>query len=83
MKISKSVLEQKYGIDLAVGKYKVYVKDNNYEIYSVKNDTEGCILIGKTSTPHFVSDSRDTFAVLFKRINDALADKQVITIEIS
>ena len=46
-------------------------------------DTEGCILVGEPLRDDFITHSRDTFAVLFKRINDALADKQVITIEIS
>lgn len=83
MKITKSELEKNYGINLSSGKYKIYVKDNNYEIYSVKDDTIGCILVGKKSSPHFVSESRNTFLELFKIMNDAIADKQTITIEIT
>lgn len=45
-------------------------------------DTEGCILVGKDLRVDYISESRLTFADLFKRINNALVDKQVITIEI-
>ena len=46
-------------------------------------DTEGCILVGKPYRADFITDSRKTYAELFKRINNALADKQIVTIEIT
>jgi Family of unknown function (DUF5675) len=46
-------------------------------------DTEGCLLVGEPLRDDFITHSRDTFAILFKRMNDALADSDVITIEIS
>lgn len=46
-------------------------------------DTEGCILVGKNYKNDFITASKETFIELFKKMNDAIADKQTITIEIS
>jgi hypothetical protein len=44
-------------------------------------DTEGCILVGKYLYEGFITNSRDTFQELMKRIN-AVRAKESITIEI-
>ncbi len=46
MQISKEALISKYGIDLKPGKYKVYATGDVYRIFTVKDDTEGCVLLG-------------------------------------
>ena len=50
MKIGKTELLKKYGIDLPVGKFAVTNDGNQYTINSVKDDTEGCILVGTRKT---------------------------------
>lgn len=45
---------------------------------NTKEDTEGCILVGKKIKDGFVGKSRDTFNLLMKK----LAKQEVITIEI-
>lgn len=46
-------------------------------------NTEGCLLVGKPYKNDFITASKETFAALFKIMNDAIADKQTITIEIT
>lgn len=45
-------------------------------------DTEGCILPGKGKTKNSVTQSRDAFAVLFKKLDDA-AKKEKIILEVT
>lgn len=45
---------------------------------NTKEDTEGCILVGKKIKDGFVGKSRDTFNLLMKK----LANQEVITIDI-
>lgn len=69
MQIKKSELLKKYGIDLTFGKYQIYVKKDGYEIYTVKDDTEGCLLCGK-KFDNYVIDSRKTFKELMQKLKD-------------
>jgi hypothetical protein len=50
MKISKTELLKKYGIELPVGKFAITNDGKQYTINSVKDDTEGCILVGSRKT---------------------------------
>lgn len=49
---------------------------------NTQQDTEGCILVGKRNGGTLIF-SRDTFARLFNRIDEALAKGEAVTIEIS
>lgn len=40
-------------------------------------DTEGCILVGKTKGLDFIGNSRDEYAVLFKKLSDAAAKEKI------
>lgn len=51
----------KYGINLPDGKYKIKTVGNIYEIYSVKDDTEGCILLGENKKKGMVINSVVTY----------------------
>lgn len=51
----------KYGINLPDGKYKIKTVGNIYEIYSVKDDTEGCILLGENKKKGMVINSVATY----------------------
>jgi len=46
-------------------------------------DTEGCILVGRSRTAGFVSDSRATFSRLFLLMDTAYEDKQEIEMVIT
>ena len=45
-------------------------------------NTDGCLLVGKPYKNDFITASKETFAALFKTMNDAIADKQEITLEV-
>jgi len=47
-------------------------------------DTEGCILVGtyKPETEDWISNSRDSFKKLDKKIEDAINDGEAITLEV-
>lgn len=47
----------KYGINLPNGKYKIKTMGDMYEIYSIKDDTEGCILLGENKAKGMVLNS--------------------------
>ena len=46
-------------------------------------DTEGCLLVGRTKGPTFVGESRAAFAALFQKIRQALDDGDTVTIEVA
>lgn len=75
MQIKRSELLKKYGIDLPPGKFRVYTKTDEYQIYSVKDDTSGCILVGntqkQTSEGHWLGDSRDAMNALMPKLQAA------------
>jgi hypothetical protein len=41
-------------------------------------DTEGCILVGKTTEADFVGRSRDAFAALFAKLSDDREEVQIV-----
>ena len=45
-------------------------------------DTDGCILVGRTKGPSFVGESRAAFADLFLQIKDALDAGDKVTLEV-
>lgn len=67
-KMTSDALFERHGIRLPKGKYQVYVKGGNYEIYSVKDDTEGCILVGRAMAIDMVTNSRDAFNALYAKL---------------
>lgn len=82
MQINKTELKKKFGIDLQKGKYNIYLKDGFYEIYTVKDDTEGCILVGFNKQKGMVLNSKDTLAKLMFELNIADIKQEKILIEI-
>ena len=45
-------------------------------------DTEGCLLVGRTKGPNFVGESKAAFAALFPKIRQALDEGDSVTIEV-
>lgn len=45
-------------------------------------DTEGCILVGRTKGPTWVGESKAAFAALFQKIKDALDAGDTVTLEV-
>ena len=73
MRISKSELNKKYGINLPAGKYQINSKDHRYEIFTVKDDTEGCLLVGYEQHPDgTISTSRIAINNLKRIIKEAI-----------
>lgn len=67
MKICRNELKIKYGIDLPKGKYSIKQNGNEYEIYTVKDDTDGCLLVGKNTIAGRVTDSKAIFTMLMNK----------------
>lgn len=85
MNITHQKLLSDHGIDLSKGKYAIRAKDGFYEIYTVKDDTEGCIIVGsinKRTDDDWVSGSQIAMQRLLPKIEDALAVKEKVTLEI-
>jgi len=45
-------------------------------------DTEGCILVGRTKGPTWVGESRAAFAAIFQKIKDAIDAGDKVTLEV-
>ena len=69
--IKKSELKNKYGINLNKGLYKVVKEGNKYKIYTVKDDTSGCVIVGTKSENGKVLESRKNYNALMKRLETA------------
>jgi len=81
-KITSDALFERHGIRLPRGKYRVYVRGGNYEIYSVKDDTEGCILVGGAVFPDEVRGSRAAFDGLYAKLLAAWFRKEPMEITV-
>lgn len=46
-------------------------------------DTEGCILVGRTKGPTWVGESKAAFAALYEKISEAIAAGDKVTLEIA
>lgn len=85
MNITHQKLLSDHGIDLSKGKYAIRAKDGFYEIYTVKDDTEGCIIVGSINArddDDWVGASKVAMSRLHSKIEQALANKEVVTLEI-
>jgi hypothetical protein len=82
MKITKANLIAKYGIDLPFGKYQIYTNGDSYRIYNVKDDTEGCILLGQTRNKDSIGNSRLAVDKLFNQVELAINNKEPVEIKI-
>lgn len=78
----QSELKNKYGIDLPVGKYKIIKDGDYYKIYTIKDDTEGCILLGFNKVKGKVIDSKVTFTKFMNIIKPVYEAKEKIELEI-
>ena len=65
--ITQKDLLKKYGVPLPKGKYDLEVVDGRYKIYTVQDDTDGCILLGLNKTKGAVLDSQTTMAYFMAR----------------
>ena len=83
--ISQKTLKELYGIDLPKGCFHLDYdeKSRTYKVYSVKDDTAGCILVGENRAVGKVLNS----TYWERRINEMLLESQnkghAITIEIT
>ncbi len=49
---------------------------------NVAKDTEGCILVGSSSSKNFIGSSKTAFEKLYAKLEKSIAEKQNITITI-
>lgn len=83
MKIGKNALRKKYGIDLPVGKFAIAIVDGKYRVSSVKDDTEGCILVGASVVnDNYITDSRNTLLGLMTRLEAVYERGDKIALEV-
>ena len=79
--ITQKQLKEKYGLDLSKGNYAFEIQGNKYKVYKVKDDTQGCILVGRNTIKGTVTQSRDTMTKLMTKLEPA-CEKGIVTIEI-
>ena len=82
-KISRSSLLETYGIDLPVGKFKLYLKGASYDVFSVRDDTEGCPLLGRVPTSDGVANCGERNATLLDMVVEAEEEGRECWIEVS
>lgn len=82
--ITQKELLDKYGIDLPKGKYSINTKENVYDIYTVKDNTEGCILIGecKDVKEGFIYNSKYTYKKLFDILKSTINNDEEVYISV-
>ena len=82
--ITQKVLLDKYGIDLPKGKYSINTKENVYDIYTVKDNTEGCILVGECRNVEegFIYNSKKTMKKLMSILKTVTNKNEEIFINI-
>ena len=82
--ITQKELLDKYGIYLSKGKYSINTKENVYDIYSVKDNTEGCILVGecKDVEEGFIYNSKKTMKKLMSILKQATDKNEEIFINV-
>lgn len=76
-----AVFKNTYGVDLPEGKYSIKAVDGNYEIYTVKDDTEGCVLLGENKVKGGVINSQlcfHKFMDIVKRDEDGMLGLEII-----
>lgn len=78
MKITRENLKSLYGIDLPIGLYKITPKNSVYQIDIIKDDTEGCVLVGYDRAPNRIGRSREAFNDLMAKIQAAGGRGKVI-----
>ena len=81
--ITQKELLDKYGIDLPKGKYSINTKENVYDIYTVKDNTEGCILVGEYKVKGKVINSKKTMKKLMLILQKAIDNNEKIFININ
>lgn len=70
-----------YGIDLPTGKYSIKIVDGAYEVYTVKDDTEGCVLLGENKVKGGVINSQlcfHKFMDIVKHDEDGMLGLEII-----
>lgn len=82
MKITKEELKNKYGIELPKGQFSVKKVGDAYEVYSVKDDTQGCVILGENKVKGQVINSRATCEKVFARMYDAYLRNEPIFLTI-
>lgn len=82
MKISRKELVSKYGIDLPTGKYDINLLENVYTINTIKDDTDGCILVGSSNDRNdddWVGGSKVALAQLITKLSQV---KSVVVLDV-
>ena len=82
MKITKEELKSKYGIDLPKGQFSVKKVGDAYEVYSVKDDTQGCVILGENKAVGMVLNSAKTCEKVFARMYEAYLRNETIFLTI-
>ena len=82
--ITQKELLDKYGINLPKGKYSINTKENVYDIYTVKDNKEGCILVGECRNVEegFIYNSKKTMKKLMSILKQANDKNEEIFINI-
>lgn len=78
----KNKLMEDYGINLPKGKYRIQIKNNIYQIYKIKDDSLGCILVGENKIKGQLIHSKYHSDLLDQKVTKALDNKEDVYITI-
>ena len=81
-KLNRASVLKTYGIDLPPGKYSIHDEGDHYDIFTVRDDTEGCPLLGKTRTAVGVMHCAEVNAALIEFIRKAEDQGDAVWIEV-
>ncbi len=82
MKITRLELKDKYNIELPKGKYGINNDGTNYYIVQANGDSSGCIILGENKIKGKVIKSTPYEIDIVKRMKEAIAKGEDITIKI-
>lgn len=85
MTINSKELYSRYGIELSNGKYDITNDGEYYIISTVKDDTEGCILVGSSNDKtddNWIGSSKTAYDSLHQKVKEALERGELVTLEV-
>jgi len=80
MKITTETLKSQYGISLPPGKYEIRVRDGFYKVDLIKDNTDGCILVGLNKGEDLIYNCSATYDYIYGSIEEALRKKEKVKI---
>ena len=83
MRIGRNKLKNIYGISIPAGQYSIKTNPDSYDVYTVKDDTHGCPLLGQTRIAAGIANCKGVNDRLYVTLQAAEQRKEEVWITIS